>query len=153
MASVNRPWPSFRYRKLRRPSFASNGGIGHLAVVVAGDGDEEVEIAVAVDVGEGGRAGVLGHRDAGSRRRLLERPVAAVAEEARRAECVGHEESGMAVAVDVPRGEAGRRDALGRRFREAGLLGDVGESSPAVAAIEDRPHAVADEEVLGSVRS
>ena len=101
--------------------------VGHLRVVVAGHADEEVEVAVAVHVGERGRAHVLGHRDAGGGGRLLERAVAAVVEEARGAEGVRHEEVGIPVAVDVARGDAGRGDALGRGLREAGLLGDVGE--------------------------
>ncbi len=95
------------------------GGVGHLRVVVAGHAHEEIEVPVAVDVGESGRAHVLGNGDPGRGGRLLERAVAAVVEQARGSEGVRHEEVGKPVAVDVARGEAGRGDALGRGLREA----------------------------------
>ena len=138
-------------QEVRAPVLRVEGGVGHLAVVVAGDRDEEIEVAVAVDVRESGRAGVGRDGDAGGSRGLFERAVAAVSEEARRSEGVGHEEIGVAVAVDVARGEAGRRDALRRRLRETGLLRNVGEMPGAVALVENRAQAVTDEEVLGAV--
>src|SRR3989442_15396126 len=81
------------------------GGIGHLVVVIPGDTYEEVEISVAVHVGKRGRAGVANDRNAGSAGRLLERAVAAVAEEAGGAEGGGGEEGGAAPARPAPPGD------------------------------------------------
>ena len=127
------------------------GRIGHLAVVVARDADEEVEVAVAVDVREGGGTRVFRDADSRGLGHVLERAVAAVAEEVRRAERVREEEVGKAVAVDVARGDAGGREALRCRARESRRDGHVREVAAAVVAVEDRPHAVPDEEVLGAV--
>ena len=120
-------------------------------VVVAGHADEEVEIAVAVDVGEGGGARVARHHDARGGRRLFEGAVSAVVEEARRSEGVGDEEVRIPVTVDVAGGDPRRGDAFGRRLRESGLLGHVGEASVSVVAVQDRAHAVGHEEVLVTV--
>ncbi len=136
---------------IRAPVLRVEGRVRHLAVVIARDRDEEIEVPVAVDVGERRGSRVGGHGDSGVGRRLLERPVAAVAEEPRRTERVGHEDVGVPVAVDVARREPGGGNALRGGFCQAGLLRDVREAAGAVAAVKDRAHAVADEEVLGAV--
>ncbi len=125
--------------------------IRHLAPVVARDCDEEVEVAVPVQVGERGRPRVVASGEARGGRRLLERPVASISEEPHRAERVGHDEVGVSVAVHVPGGHPGPGDAFRRRLGEAGLFRDVGEAGAPVVLVQDRPDAVGDEEILGAV--
>src|ERR1017187_4401559 len=125
--------------------------VGHLTVVVARPADEGVEVAVAVYVRESGRTRGARGFDAGRSRDLLERAVAPVPKEPRRAERIRHDEVRIAVAVDVARGDAGGRDARGVRDREAGPHGYVREMPAAVVLVQDRPHAVAHEEVFVAV--
>ena len=128
------------------------GRVGHLAVVIARAADEEIEVAVAVHVREREGARRPGRDDAGGGRDLLERAVPAIPEEARRAEGVRHGEIRIAVAVDVACRHTGRGDARCRPARrEPRAHGHVREVSLAVVPVEDRPHAVAHEEVLGAV--
>ena len=56
--------------------------------------------------------------------------------------------SGKPSPSTSPAATPGRRDALVGRLREARLFRDVGEVAVSVVAIEDRAHAVGDEEVL-----
>src|ERR1019366_650569 len=77
--------------------------------------------------------------------------VAPVPKEPGRAERIRHDEIRIAVAVDVARGDAGGRDARGVRDREAGPHGYVREMPDAVVLVQDRPHAVAHEEVFVAV--
>ena len=126
-------------------------GIRHLTVVVARDGDVKVQVPVGIDVGEGGRARVLGNGDARGGRDLLEASVAQIAKEPGRTESVGGHEIRKSVAVDVARGQPGPRNSGTRGLRQSGRLGDVGEPPRAVARVENRAHSVADEEVLVAV--
>jgi hypothetical protein len=65
-------------------------------------------VVVVAEVDAHGRylLSVLGQRDPGQQRRLLEGAVFAVAEEHARHLVVGHEEVGRAVTVIVPEGDA-----------------------------------------------
>ena len=127
------------------------GRVGHLVVVVARHAHEEVEVSVAVHVGEGGRARVAGDRDAGRCRDLFERPVAAVSEETGGAEGVRHEEVRKAVPIHVAGGDSGGGDAAPIRRPEAGRDCDVREEPAPVVPVQDRAHSVGDEEVLETV--
>ena len=128
------------------------GRVGHLTVVVARPADEEVEVAVAVHVREREGARRALRDDAGRGRDLLERAVAAVPEEAGRAEGVRHGEIREAVAVDVARRR--RRSPRCRRCPTT-----RGRRAPVTSvkcplpsfSVEDRPDAVAHEEVLVAV--
>ena len=60
VASVKWPVPVVQVQEVLAAVVGVEGRIGHLVVVVAGDADEEVEVAVAVHVGERRRARVGG---------------------------------------------------------------------------------------------
>src|SRR4029079_326153 len=94
---------------------------------------------------------VAGDRDSGNPRRLLEAGSAPVQEQARRAERVGDEKVREAVSVDVARRDAGRGDAFGGGAGETHALRDVREAAGPVVLVQDRAHAVADEEAFVAV--
>ena len=125
--------------------------IGHLSVVVARDANEEVQIPVSVDVGERGGARVLRNVDAGGGGHVLEGAVPAVVKKMRASEGVRDEEVRVAVSIDVARGHARCGDAFGRRRGEPRGHGDVREMAVSVVAIQNRPHAVAHEEIFRAV--
>ena len=89
-------------------------------------GDEEIEIAVAVVVEEGGTGAPQRVADARLPRHVAERAVAVVVEQRRRAEC-RDEEVQVAVVVVV----ADRRAHAVAAHRDAGLLRDIGEAKRA----------------------
>ena len=96
-------------------------------------GDVEIDLAVAVVVEEGGARREPGVPDAGSRRDVLERPVAGVPVQPVRAE-VREVEVHEPVVVVVGRGDA---EPVGSR-RQPGAARDVGERAVAVVAVHGR---------------
>jgi hypothetical protein len=95
------------------------------------DGDEEVEVAVVVDVGEGDAGVFEPHVGLGDVVGVVgEGAVAVVAEEVMRLACaVGHEQIGPMVVVDVdPRRAASVAVARHGQIADAGGDGGVGEA-------------------------
>ena len=78
-------------------------------------------------------------------------PSPRLSEQPGRAERVGDEEVGVSVAVHVAGGDSGRGDPLAVAAGEPGGVRHVGEAAVPVVAVEDRAHAVGDEEVLEAV--
>jgi hypothetical protein len=113
------------------------GGVAELAAALvaihavagladgAGDGgDEEVEVAVAVEVADGGAHAVLVGAEAGGDGAVEEGAVALVPEQAAAAEVAGDDEVGPAVGVEV--GEAGGEgEGAGDRELDVDGLVDV----------------------------
>ena len=113
---------------------AAPGGVvaDDLGVELDVSGHVEVQVAVGVQVPEGGRGGPALHAGAPLRGRVLEPPVAPVQEEGV-ASLLGHVEVHVAVPVHVARG--GAHGVPGEGL-EPGPRAHVGERSRAVVAEE-----------------